>query len=77
MSNHNELSLAVLDEAGNVVKTVLEDNGLGGLLGLTTVLLDLSLLLESHLLLLLGLGLVFSEQFKELTCYTNINYKYC
>jgi hypothetical protein len=24
-----------------------------------------------------GLGLVFSEQFKELTCYTNINYKYC
>ena len=77
MSNHNELSLAVLDKAGNVVKTVLEDNGLGGLLGLTTVLLDLSLLLESHLLLLLGLGLVFSEQFKELTCYTNINYKYC
>jgi len=77
VSNHNELSLAVLDEAGNVVKTVLEDNGLGGLLGLTTVLLDLSLLLESHLLLLLGLRLVFSEQFKELTCYTNINYKYC
>ena len=56
MSNHNELSLAVLDEAGNVVKTVLEDNGLGGFL-------DLSLLLESHYLLLFWLVIVFGEQF--------------
>jgi hypothetical protein len=24
-----------------------------------------------------GFRLVFSEQFKELACYTNINYKYC
>ena len=77
VSDHNELSLAILNQAGNVVKTELEYNGLGGLLGLTTVLIGLSLLLESDLLLLVGLGLVFSEQFKELTCYTNINYKYC
>ena len=77
MSDHNELGLALFNEVGHVVETELEDNGLGGLLGLTTVLLGLSLSLESDLLLLVGLGLVFSEQFKELTCYTNINYKYC
>lgn len=77
VSNHNELSLAFFNEVGNVVKTELEDNGLGGLLGFTTVLLGLSLTLESDLLLLVGFRLVFSEQFKELACYTNINYKYC
>lgn len=69
VSNDDELGLALLNEVGHVVKTELEDDGLGGLLGLTTVLLGLSLSLKSDLLLLVGLGLVFSEQFKELACY--------
>jgi|LauGreDrversion4_2_1035121.scaffolds.fasta_scaffold35474_5 hypothetical protein len=77
VSNHNELSLAFLNEVGNVVKTELDDNRLGTLLGISTILLALSAALKSGLLLLVGLGLVFSEQFKKLACYTNINYKYC
>ena len=77
VSHNNELSLALLDEFGNVVETELDDDGLGSLLGVSATLLGLSLRLESGLLLLSGLRLVLSEQFKELACYTNINYKYC
>jgi hypothetical protein len=76
VSHNNELGLALLNELGNVVETELDDDGLGGLLGISTTLLGLSLLLESFLLLLVRLGLVFSEQFKELRSYSNINYKY-
>ncbi len=75
VSHDDELGLALLNQLGNVVKTELEDNWLSGLLGISTTLLGLSLGLESGLLLLVGLGLVFSEQFKELGSYTNINYK--
>lgn len=73
--HHNELGLTLLNELSNVVETELENDGLGTLIGISATLLGLSLTLESGLLLLLGLGLVLSEQFKELTCYTNINYK--
>lgn len=66
VSDGNELGLTFLDEGGNVVKTELEDVGLGSLLGITASLLGFSLLLESGLLLLLGLGLVFCKQFKKL-----------
>lgn len=66
VSHNNKLGLALLDEVGNVVKTELEDNWLSGLLGVSTTLLGLSLRLKAGLLLLMGLGLVFSEQFKEL-----------
>jgi len=76
VSHNNKLGLALLDEVGNVVKTELEDNWLSGLLGVSTTLLGLSLRLKAGLLFLMGLGLVFSEQFKELGSYTNINYKY-
>jgi hypothetical protein len=69
VSHHDELSLTLLNEFGNVVKTELEHDGLGGLLGLTTVLLCLGISLEADLLLLVRLRLVFSEQFKELACY--------
>lgn len=77
VSHNNELGLALLNEFGNVVETELEDDGLGALLGVSATLLGLSLSLEAGLLLLVGLGLVLSEQFKELGCYTNINNKYC
>ena len=76
MGHNDELGLAGLDEVGNVVKTEFENNRLGSLLGLSTSLLGFSFSLESGLLLFLCLGLVFSKQFKELTCYLNINYKY-
>lgn len=66
VSDDNELGLAFLNKGGHVVKTELEHVGLGSLLGITTGLLGLSLLLESGLLLLLGLGLVFCKQFKKL-----------
>lgn len=69
VSHNDELGLALLDELGHVVETELEDDWLGSLLGLSTALLGLSLTLESDALLLVGLGLVFSEQFKELACY--------
>ena len=43
VSHNDELSLTLLDEFGNVVKSVLEDDWLGSLLGLSTSLLGLSL----------------------------------
>ncbi len=69
VSNNNELGLALLNELGNMVETELDNNWLGSLLGLSATLLGLSLSLESDLLLLVRLGLVFSEQFKELGSY--------
>ena len=77
VSHNNELGLALLNELGNVVETELDNNWLGSLLGISITDLSLSLLLESGLLLLVGLGNVFTEQFKELRCYSYINYKYC
>ena len=76
VSNNDDLGLALLNEVGHVVKTELEDDGLGTLLGLTTVLFGLSLSVQPSLLFLVRLWLVLSEQFKELACYRNINYKY-
>lgn len=72
VSHNNKLGLALLNELGNVVETELDDDGLGGLLGISTTLLGFSLGLKSGSLLLLGLGLVFSEQFKELRSYIQI-----
>lgn len=69
VSHNDELGLALLNELGNVVETELEDDWLSTLLGISTTLLGLSLRLKSGLLLLLGLWLIFSEQFKELACY--------
>jgi hypothetical protein len=66
VSHNNELSLTIFNELGNVVETILEDNRLGGLLGISTTLLALGSRLESDLLLSLSFGLVFSKQFKEL-----------
>jgi len=57
VSNHNELGFTFFDESGNVVKTKLDVDWLGGLIN-TTVL---SLLLKTELLFLLGLWLVLSE----------------
>ncbi len=74
MSDHDELGLALLNELGNVVETELEHDGLGSLLGLGTTSLVLGLSSESGGLLLLGLGLVLSEEFKELRGYSIINY---
>ena len=66
VSDNDELGLALLNEGGHVVKTELEDVGLGSLLGVTTSLLGFSLLLESGLLILFSLWLVFCKQFKKL-----------
>jgi len=57
VGNHNELGFTFFDESGNVVKTKLDVDWLGGLIN-TTVL---SLLLKTELLFLLGLWLVLSE----------------
>jgi len=73
VSHNDELGLALLNELGNVVETELEDDWLSTLLGISTTLLGLSLRLESGLLLLLGLWLIFSEQFKELACLVPID----
>ena len=69
VSNNNELSLTLFNEFSDVVETELDNNWLGGLLGISTTLLGLSLTLKSDLLVLVRLGLVFSEQFKELGRY--------
>lgn len=59
-----------------MVKTEFEDNRLGSLLGCSASVLGFSFSLESGLLLFLGLGLVFSKQFKKLTRYSKYNNKY-
>ena len=69
VSHNNELSLTLLNELGHVVETELDNNWLSSLLGISITDLSLSLLLESGLLLLVGLGNVFTEQFKELRSY--------
>jgi hypothetical protein len=61
VSNDHELGLVFFNEGGNVVETELEVHGLGGL-----GVLVLGHLLEAILLLLLGLGLVLSEELEEL-----------
>ena len=73
MSHDDELSLAGLDELGNVVETELENDGLSTLLSSSATLLGLSLGLKADLLVLLGLGLVLGEELKELGSY--IQYK--
>ena len=70
VSHHNELGLTLLNELSHVVETELDDDGLGGLLGISATLLGLILGLEAGLLLLLGLGLVLGEELKELAGYT-------
>jgi len=77
MSHDNKLSFAWFNELGYVVETELEDDWLRSLLSISTTFLGFSFSLESSSLLLVRLRLVFSEQFKELACYWNINYKYC
>lgn len=63
----DELGLTLLDELSDVVKTVLEDNGLvTDELALVATLAGLSLGLESLLLLSSGLGLVPVEELEEL-----------
>lgn len=62
VGDHNQLGFAFLNEGGHVVEAELDVNGLCGLAG-TTVLGGL---LKTELLLLLGLGLVLSEQLEEL-----------
>lgn len=60
MSNNHELGLFTFDELSYVVKTEFKHNGLGSLLGLDSGVsnLGLSFLLESNLLVLLGLWAV-------------------
>ena len=52
VSNNNELSLTLFNEFSNVVETELDNNWLGGFLGISTTLLGLSLTLKSDLLVL-------------------------
>ena len=52
VSNNNELSLTLFNEFSDVVETELDNNWLGGLLGISTTLLGLSLTLKSDLLVL-------------------------
>jgi len=68
MGDNDELSLVLFDEGGNVVKTILEMDWLGGLAGLS-----FGFFLQAFLLVLLGLWAVFAEQFKELACLVLIN----
>lgn len=70
VGNDNELSLLGLDESDNVVKTVLGEDGLLGVLGgglVTLLLTGLGLGQETSLLLLGGLGLVLVEELEELS----------
>jgi hypothetical protein len=67
VGDSNELGLTLLDELSDVVKTVLEDNGLiTNELVLVATLAGLGLGLESLLLLSSGLGLVSVEELEEL-----------
>jgi len=52
VSNNNELSLTLFNEFSDMVETELDNNWLGGLLGISTTLLGLSLTLKSDLLVL-------------------------
>lgn len=61
VGNNDELGLTFFNEGSNVVKTELEHVWLGTLLNITTSLLVFSFLLESGLLFLLGLWLVFCK----------------
>lgn len=61
VGNNDELGLTFFNEGSHVVKTELENVWLGALLNITTSLLVFSFLLESGLLFLLGLWLVFCK----------------
>jgi len=68
----NKLGLAFFNQGGNVVQAELDVQGLGGLV-LGTCLLIVSLspfsfLLETQLLLFVGLGCILGEELKELGC---------
>jgi len=65
VGNDDELGLAFFNQGGHVVQTKLEQVGLGSLL----LALGFSDLLEARLLILLSLGRIFGEQFKELGRY--------
>lgn len=70
VGDNDHLGLVLLDQRGDVVEAELKVHGLLGLLGGALVgSLTLSLGLESVGLLLVGLGGVLSEQFKELGSY--------
>jgi hypothetical protein len=64
MGNDNELGSGVLNELSDVVKTELEEDGLGSSLGVST-----GGSLESVVLLLSGLGRVLVEELEEVTGY--------
>ena len=61
VSHHNELGLALLNQLGNVVETELDQDGLGGFLGVSTSGLSFGFGLKSGLLLLLSLRLVLGQ----------------
>jgi hypothetical protein len=65
VSNHDELSLALLDESCDVVNAVLDELGLLGVISALLVGLSGSLLCKTLLLLLCALGAVVSEQFEK------------
>jgi len=62
VGNNNKLGSALFNKSGNVVKTELDVDGLGGLSSSTSF----SGGLKTELLLLLGLGHVLGEELKEL-----------
>ena len=66
VGDHNKLGLVLFDESGDVVQAELDVHGL---LSLGSSVL--SLCLESQGLLLVGLGHVLGEQFKELGGYSS------
>ena len=65
VSNDDELSLLGLNEGGDVIKTILDDLGLGGGSSLLAIDLVGSSSLEAGSLLLAGLGLVLAEELEE------------
>ena len=68
VGNDNKLGSALFNKGGNVVKTELDVNGLGGL-GSST---SFGGGLKTELLLLLSLGHVLSEELKELGSYKEV-----
>ena len=70
VSNDDELGFLLLNQGGDVVESELKDGGLGSLLlGVLLGVLKLSLLDETLLLLLAGLGSVLSEQLNQFIGY--------
>jgi len=69
VGNNNKLGSALFNKSGNVVKTELDVDGLGGLSSSTSF----SGSLKTELLLLLGLGHVLGEELKELGSLVLVN----